>query len=1033
MNRLRSARPTRSQLPAAAWPLALVLLASATGCFRATGIQRSILAAEEIPAVGGDRPAGLKAASGPGDYYLGNDFVELAMDGTPFGERDAIAGAASGGSVVDVGYIQLDTSFRRVSMPSDSLDRLTPVVNQDPDLQLVFDRFVPSSANDVATLTATGGLYDPNHKLSGASWDGQHRVAGVGVTHKVELARQGRYFTLETTVTNTGSATLPIRNIADALVQRGGGFRAVIPAQQDANGATLSGWGVQIPGSSFANPLGTSVQAPMVGFMAAEPGAATEDSHATLGLLPVDADKFMVASDPQPALTESRPKFPERVVVGSLPVSGLAAGQSLVHRRRLYLVGGASISNNLPNQTTGLMNEMQSDRASLRNIDQGFVLYRTFGTASRSGPIQAEVRFERNLGTTAVPNWQLERVEWQEPNENAYGGITGVASPDTTGVLLPTGTYRVIARNKFQETTLTMVANVANQDRPNLVLPLVVEKDKQFSINEYIAPERHALLGVDGSMRGNVYSAHYFFTVGKDQAQGHLQPARFTFVGLNGAPDPDLQRARSLGAVFDAVTKAKVGVAGNTGAYRFRAGNQVFGAAFQDFVPEPIFFRPGRYVGYATRGPLSVLDPISITAFDGQSEVSHGLLVFPAALPSGWTSFDLPGASQATTGGLLPAEKLASALAEQVQVVAHTETDLNPDADALYQDFRVEFGSGSETEASRSAIGLEPFVVGARSSELAAHGAVTALFVPKATKDARAGARQPRGWSLADFLSQAEGAFHVVQRPRGPKGLFTLRGFNPAVALGSGVNAWWTATGTVSNGRTNGSFEALELLRADGFDPASPAAWFAEFKQVRADWFAILNQQTPAAFTKGLGLSAARFSLDTPVGQARTWLKTGTAALKQDDLASVLTALKAGAAVASTGPLLDASIGSAGPGGLVAGPVANVTVNITLTAGDWVPVDELRIIVNGQVVQTLSVAGTLSTADGRTRTGSVAVSLPAGKDAWIVVEAGVALNTTGAYAAGTPWSKVSKGMYPIAVTNPIFVDANGGGYAAPGI
>jgi hypothetical protein len=147
----------------------------------------------------------------------------------------------------------------------------------------------------------------------------------------------------------------------------------------------------------------------------------------------------------------------------------------------------------------------------------------------------------------------------------------------------------------------------------------------------------------------------------------------------------------------------------------------------------------------------------------------------------------------------------------------------------------------------------------------------------------------------------------------------------------------------------------------------------------------------------------------------------------------VLTALKAGAAVASTGPLLDAVIGAAGPGGLVAGPVSAVTVNLTITSGDWVPVDELRIIVNGQVVQTLPVAGTLSTGDGRTRTGSVPVSLPAGKDAWIVVEAGVSLGTTGAFATGSPWSKVSKGMYPIAVTNPIFVDANGGGYVAPGI
>jgi hypothetical protein len=28
---------------------------------------------------------------------------------------------------------------------------------------------------------------------------------------------------------------------------------------------------------------------------------------------------------------------------------------------------------------------------------------------------------------------------------------------------------------------------------------------------------------------------------------------------------------------------------------------------------------------------------------------------------------------------------------------------------------------------------------------------------------------------------------------------------------------------------------------------------------------------------------------------------------------------------------------------------------------------------------------------------------------------------------------VQKGIYPIAVTNPIFVDVNGGGYTPPGI
>lgn len=143
-------------------PLALLLAAGATGCFRATGLQRSVLAAEEIPAVGGDRPAGLKAAAGPGDYYMGNDYVELALDGTPFGERDALAGAASGGSIVDIGFVDLDTSYRRVSAPSDSLERLTPVVNQDPDLALVFDRYEPRVESDTAILEATGDSTIPS-------------------------------------------------------------------------------------------------------------------------------------------------------------------------------------------------------------------------------------------------------------------------------------------------------------------------------------------------------------------------------------------------------------------------------------------------------------------------------------------------------------------------------------------------------------------------------------------------------------------------------------------------------------------------------------------------------------------------------------------------------------------------------------------------------------------------------------------------------------------------------------------------------
>jgi hypothetical protein len=88
-------------------------------------------------------------------------------------------------------------------------------------------------------------------------------------------------------------------------------------------------------------------------------------------------------------------------------------------------------------------------------------------------------------------------------------------------------------------------------------------------------------------------------------------------------------------------------------------------------------------------------------------------------------------------------------------------------------------------------------------------------------------------------------------------------------------------------------------------------------------------------------------------------------------------------------------------------------------------------VVNG-VVQTIPLASfTASPTDSRLRTATVPLTLPAGKDAWVVVEAGVPLTTTGAYALGTPWAKIMKGIYPIAVTNPIFVDVTGGGYTPP--
>jgi len=1041
-------------------PLVLALTAGGgLGCFRATGVARPNLAVEEIPQEGGDRVGGLKSTAGPGDFYLGNDYVQLAIDGAAFGDQPGQLGAASGGSVLDIGTISLDQSFKRVSMPDDMLGRLGPVANQDPDLPLVFDRYLPGKATNLVFLDMHGYLLDPKGKL-GAALDAQGRVVGLDVTHRISLGIRDTYFTLETTVTNHSGATLPIENLGDFLSQRGGGYRFVVPATKAYGGTQVTSWGVEIPGSDFANPLTTSVQAPMVALTSTESSGTTYDDHSGFGILPVDTDQVLVTSDPQHVLAQDRPVFPARLVVGGLAVASLADGQSLTYRRRIYVTGGSSFytttSGNVakPTPSNIVLNEMAVARTGLRGGDLGYVSFNSFGTATLGGPLQAEYRFERYLGSasdastdTNPANWNLERVELRERGDAPSSAtsvqlfLPAVADANVSG---QTQRYRLTVRNRNQSATIYAATNTLNAAHPNVATPIQPSKGQAWSLAESLAPERFDVVDSAGNVIAQKQSLHTFAAreAGSASYDG-LQPLRITFAGVGGTADPDMQRTRRVSSYFEPIYKGKAVSGGNVGSYQYQAGNQAFGTSFAyTYSPLNSFFASGDYLAYGTRGPLSFLDALPVSAFDGQTYTSHMFVVVKASLPTGWTSFDLPGPTQATTGGFNPGEMLSSALAEGVQVVARTEQDEQTDPTALRSEFRAEFDTNntSLSDAQRDAIGNDPFVVGARSSVLS-DGSVTALFTPSPTTARSGGALPSTGWTLADFLTQAQGSFNVIERPRGPQGLFTVRGFDPAVALGTGTNAWWTQTGPVSLGKREGDFDAIELLRGEYSDasgnplplsdPANATAWFNEFLAVRNDWFGLISQQVPGSFTKGLGLSSARYSLDTPVGLARTYLNLGSATLNQDDLSPVLKALQSGAAVASTGPLLDVSVNGVGPGGLVAGPAATVTLTVNLYAPDWVPVDEVRVVVNG-VVQTLPLASfTASTTDSRLRTATATLTMPTGKDAWIVVEGGVPLTTTGTYAPGTPWAKIMKGIYPIAITNPIFVDVTGGGYTPP--
>jgi len=150
----------------------------------------------------------------------------------------------------------------------------------------------------------------------------------------------------------------------------------------------------------------------------------------------------------------------------------------------------------------------------------------------------------------------------------------------------------------------------------------------------------------------------------------------------------------------------------------------------------------------------------------------------------------------------------------------------------------------------------------------------------------------------------------------------------------------------------------------------------------------------------------------------------------------------AGNMTVSAGPYITVSAtkdsASAGMGQTLSGTGA-VDLKIKVQAAPWIPVDEVRVIKNGCVVQcfngTTSPAVTPRPADPYEQSAANVVRFDAtwsdtvSGDSYYIVEASPNMPPAGSVPAVDPVvDSVAPKNFPWAFTNPIFVDANGGGY-----
>ena len=207
-------------------------------------------------------------------------------------------------------------------------------------------------------------------------------------------------------------------------------------------------------------------------------------------------------------------------------------------------------------------------------------------------------------------------------------------------------------------------------------------------------------------------------------------------------------------------------------------------------------------------------------------------------------------------------------------------------------------------------------------------------------------------------------------------------------------------------------FDLLEVLNGPFY--------FSSNKAAVEDWLHLLNR---GLFCPLMGSSDSHAADQEEPGYSRTYILYSGPRAAELDWEAVFESLRKGRSFASNGPLLDFRVNGATLGETVKAKSGRVDISMEVRSAPWVSVDEVRLIVNGERKVLFPVKAPAS----QVQKFAERISLQLEKDSYLALEVEGRKTLYPVVQQPSLTAQPRDAVLPYALSNPIFVDADGNG------